>query len=182
MSDVLTPTQRSFNMSRIRGKDTAPEMVVRRLVWSMGYRYRLHGPGLPGRPDLVLKSRKVAIFVNGCFWHRHHCPRGRSTPSTRAEFWRAKFEANRQRDRRNLRRLRAMGWTVLVIWECQTTDSPALVNRIVCVLGAPHAKTPLLSQNRERPKRRRLVEASDQRYRARLPPRYARQRVHQRRH
>ena len=119
MADVLTREQRSFNMSRIRGKDTKPEMVVRKLVHSLGYRYRLHVRALPGCPDLVFPSRQKAIFVHGCFWHRHHCKRGSPKPKTRKGFWEKKLAGNKARDARHRRELRRLGWKVLTIWECQ---------------------------------------------------------------
>ncbi len=118
--DTLSTKQRSGVMSRIHGKDTTPELIVRRLVHSLGYRYRLHVRKLPGSPDLVFASRRKVIFVHGCFWHRHSCRKGRSMPTTREEFWRTKLEANRRRDNRSRRALRAQSWKVLVIWECQT--------------------------------------------------------------
>ncbi len=106
-------------MSRVRGKDTRPELRVRRLVFAMGYRYRLHDGTLPGRPDLVFRARRKAIFVHGCFWHRHaRCALTR-TPKSRVRFWSEKFAGNLRRDQRNLRALRARGWRVLVVWECQ---------------------------------------------------------------
>ncbi len=120
MPDALTKTQRSYNMSRIRGKDTTPEMIVRRLVHSMGYRYRLHVRSLPGTPDIVFHSRRQAIFVHGCFWHRHSCKLGRPMPKTRRSFWKTKLEGNRLRDARQRRVLLRMGWQALTIWECQT--------------------------------------------------------------
>lgn len=120
MTDVHTKNQRSFNMSRIRGKDTAPEMVVRRLVHRMGYRYRLHVRYLPGCPDLVFPTKKAVLFVHGCFWHRHACKLGRPVPATRRTFWKTKLEANKQRDIRHRRVLRRLGWKVLTVWECQT--------------------------------------------------------------
>ena len=107
-------------MSRIRGKDTKPELIVRSLVHSMGYRFRLHRADLPGKPDLVLQRHRKIILVHGCFWHRHSCRRGRSMPATRASDWTTKFDTNRKRDTRVRRRLRALGWDVVVIWECQT--------------------------------------------------------------
>lgn len=128
MTDVLTQRERSRVMSRIRGKDTKPEMLVRRLVHSLGYRYRLHDRSLPGCPDLAFPSRRKVIFVHGCFWHRHRCRRGRSTPSTRARFWRDKFEANRKRDLKHRRQLRSLGWDVLAVWECQA--SPKKLDRL----------------------------------------------------
>lgn len=116
----MTKSRRSEIMSRIRGENTKPEMVVRRLTHAMGYRYRLHDRRLLGKPDLVFAGRRKVIFVHGCFWHRHSCRRGRSIPSTRRAFWAAKFEANTKRDRQVRRRLRRDGWGVLVVWECQT--------------------------------------------------------------
>jgi len=106
-------------MSRVRSKDTKPELAVRRLIHAMGYRYRLHGGKLPGRPDLVFASRRKVIFVHGCFWRRH--PRCRNTrfPKSRRAFWETKLKENRRRDLRNQRRLRGLGWKFLVVWECQ---------------------------------------------------------------
>ena len=128
--DILTKKQRHQCMSAIRNKNTKPEMIVRRLVHSLGYRYRLHGRGLPSKPDLIFPSRLKVIFVHGCFWHRHSCSKGRSRPSTRAKFWREKLEENKERDRRNLRKLRKEGWKVLVIWECQTKNSEKLISKL----------------------------------------------------
>ena len=122
MSDVHSPEQRSFNMSQIRSRDTKPEMIVRSLVHQMGFRFRLHVKGLPGTPDLVLASRKKLIFVHGCFWHMHRCRCGKVTPATNSEFWKSKRSQNVLRDRRNRRRLKTAGWSVLVIWECWTKD------------------------------------------------------------
>lgn len=106
-------------MSRIRGKDTRPEITVRQFLWHHGYRYRLHRKDLPGRPDIVIARLKVAIFVNGCFWHGHSCQR--RFPETNAAFWNAKIARNRDRDYRNHSDLEAMGWLVIVVWECQLT-------------------------------------------------------------
>ncbi len=122
MTDVHSPHQRSFNMSRIRGANTKPEMLVRSLVHQMGFRFRLHRRDLPGKPDLVLPRHRKVIFVHGCFWHCHNCRFGRVTPKTNADFWREKRSGNAARDRRNLSRLRRDGWKVLVIWECWTRD------------------------------------------------------------
>lgn len=120
--DPLTAAQRSELMSRIRSKDTKPEMRVRRLVHGMGYRYRLHAKELPGRPDLVFRPRRKVIFVHGCFWHRHDgCPRA-TTPKTRTSFWEDKFRKNVVRDRRNLLDLAELGWDAIVVWECETRD------------------------------------------------------------
>jgi DNA mismatch endonuclease (patch repair protein) len=126
MTDVHTPAQRSFNMSRIRNRNTRPEMVVRSLVHRMGYRYRLHRKDLPGRPDLVFPSRRKIIFVHGCFFHMHDCRYGRVTPKQNAEFWQAKRLSNVERDHRNLVALERDGWKVLEVWECQTR-SPELL-------------------------------------------------------
>lgn len=119
-------------MARIRSKDTKPEMRVRRLVHGMGYRYRLHAKDLPGRPDLVFRPRRKAIFVHGCFWHRHEgCSRNRSPKSPeRRDYWRMKLNGNVQRDRRNIDALKRMGWRSLVIWECETTDTDRLSERL----------------------------------------------------
>ena len=120
MADVLTKQQRSYNMSRIRAKDTKPELLVRSTVHRMGYRYRLHQSDLPGKPDLVLTRHHKIIFVHGCFWHMHNCRYGRVKPKTRPEFWETKRNGNVTRDKKNIRKLRRLGWKVLVIWECQT--------------------------------------------------------------
>jgi len=116
--DVHTQKQRSYNMSRIKGKDTKPEMWVRRYVHKLGFRYRLHGKKLPGRPDIVLPRHKKIIFVNGCFWHFHNCRYGNKCPKTNVEFWHKKRTDTRERDKRNRRDLRKDGWEILTIWEC----------------------------------------------------------------
>lgn len=130
MTDVHTPAQRSFNMSRIRNRNTRPEMVVRSLAHRMGYRYRLHRKDLPGRPDLVFPSRRKIIFVHGCFFHMHDCRYGRVTPKQNAEFWQAKRLSNVERDRRNLTALERDGWKVLEVWECQTRE-PELLGSVL---------------------------------------------------
>ena len=135
--DTLTPEQRSERMSRVRGADTEPELLVRRLVHGMGYRYRLHGKGLPGRPDLVFSARRKAVFVHGCFWHRHPNPRCSLArlPKSHLNFWLAKLEGNRARDERNQTKLRKLGWKVMVVWECQTKARLRLIERIRRFLG-----------------------------------------------
>jgi DNA mismatch endonuclease, patch repair protein len=117
-------------MSLVRPKDSAPEMIVRRLVHGMGYRYRLHSRTLPGKPDLVFSSRRKIIFVHGCFWHRHsNCPLAR-LPKSRLEFWLPKFERNKARDVFVRRALRALGWKTLVVWECETNDGEKLMKKL----------------------------------------------------
>ena len=118
MADTLTPAQRSERMSRIRSRDTKPELWVRRILHSRGFRFRLHRKDLPGRPDLVLPKYGAVVFVQGCFWHAHHCQKGR-VPGTRGDFWKAKFEGNKKRDARNTRALHTAGWRVFTIWECE---------------------------------------------------------------
>lgn len=113
----MTPEQRHRCMSRIRGRDTKLELVVRRWLWHQGFRYRLYVKALPGRPDIVMRKWRTAIFVNGCFWHGHECQRHR--PVTNAQFWQDKITRNRERDERNQALLRAAGWNVIVVWECQ---------------------------------------------------------------
>ncbi len=130
MTDVLTKEQRSRCMSRIKSKNTKPELLVRRLVHAMGYRFRLHRRDLPGRPDLVLPRHRKIIFVHGCFWHMHRCKYGRVKPKTNADFWETKRKSNVDRDRIALRQLRAQGWKVLVIWECWTRKPEALQQKL----------------------------------------------------
>jgi DNA mismatch endonuclease (patch repair protein) len=120
MPDVVSPEVRSRKMSGIRGKNTKPEVALRKALHRRGLRYRLHDRTLPGRPDLVFPSRHAVVLVNGCFWHAHEgCPYFK-LPATRSEFWRDKLMANRERDERNLRQLRGAGWRVAVVWECAT--------------------------------------------------------------
>ena len=121
-------------MSRIRNADTKPEMVVRRLVHGMGYRYRLHGKDLPGRPDLVFRPRKKVIFVHGCFWHQHGCNQYRM-PKSKRDFWLPKLERNVERDRRTYKELSKLGWEFLIIWECQLKDTESLRHHIEEFLG-----------------------------------------------
>jgi DNA mismatch endonuclease, patch repair protein len=117
MVDVLTPAQRQLNMSRIRGKDTKPELTLRRGLHALGFRFRLHRGDLPGRPDLVFPSRRAVIFVHGCFWHGHTCPMCKM-PATRPEFWRGKIASNQLRDERSIQALHLLGWRVMIVWEC----------------------------------------------------------------
>ena len=136
MVDVLTRQQRSFNMSRIRSRDTRPELIVRSIVHRMGYRYRLHTSDLPGKPDLVLVRHGKIINVHGCFFHMHVCKYGRVIPATNSAFWAAKRLSNVERDKRNLRSLKKAGWKVMTIWECQTKDVPLLTKRISTFLSS----------------------------------------------
>lgn len=117
MVDVLTPEQRRLNMSRIRSKDTKPEMLIRRGLHARGLRYRLNDRTLPGRPDLVFPKYHTAVFIHGCFWHAHGCALSK-LPATRQDFWRTKLTANAVRDCKSVDALKAVGWRVLVIWEC----------------------------------------------------------------
>lgn len=137
--DTLTRQERSERMSRVKGKDTRPEVRVRRLVYGLGYRYRLHAKDLPGHPDLVFRSRRKVIFVHGCFWHRHpaaNCWRVR-VPKSKTEFWLKKFEENVARDRSAQDALTRDGWDVLVLWECELKDDVALTVQLRQFLGEP---------------------------------------------
>jgi len=117
-------------MSRIRSRDTGPELLLRRLVHGLGYRYRVHNRGVPGSPDLSIKTKRKAVFLHGCFWHRHNCISGRRKPKSRCEFWEQKFTENVERDKRTMRKLKRLGWTVLVVWECQLKYPCRLERRI----------------------------------------------------
>ena len=125
---------RSENMRAIRGKDTKPELIVRSLIHSLGFRFRLHREGLPGKPDIVLPGLRKAVFVHGCFWHFHACKNGLIPNSNRA-FWLPKLKSNSARDERNVRDLRKLGWRVLVIWQCQLKNEAALKKRLLRFLG-----------------------------------------------
>lgn len=130
MVDIVDKGKRSRIMSRVRGQDTKPEMIVRRLVFGCGYRYRLHDPKLPGKPDLVFSGRRKIICVNGCFWHGHNCPRGSRLPKSNVEYWHIKIERNRKRDAANTAKLESDGWGVLVIWECELGNVEQTISRI----------------------------------------------------
>jgi DNA mismatch endonuclease, patch repair protein len=138
-SDVFTPEKRSQVMSRVRQRDTAPELTLRRMLHAAGYRYRLHAKGLPGSPDLAFASRRVALFVHGCFWHGHDCPRGARAPKANAAYWSAKIERNRARDAAAEAALRTGGWTPVTVWECELRD-PSLPGRLAEALGPPGAQ------------------------------------------
>ena len=130
MVDTVSPEVRSRIMARVKSKGMKPEMAVRRLLHGLGYRYRLHRPDLPGRPDLAFPSRRKVVFVNGCFWHNHAgCPRVR-VPSSNREYWVAKLERNSARDERNLALLAEQGWAAMTVWECELRDMPAAAERM----------------------------------------------------
>lgn len=132
MTDILTREKRSWNMSRIKGKNTKPELALRSLLHKSGLRFRLHEKKLPGRPDIVLPRYKTAIFVNGCFWHRHQGCKYAYMPKTRIEFWKEKFERTVQRDLEKNRELAAEGWHVFTAWECELKHAPwQVVERII---------------------------------------------------
>jgi DNA mismatch endonuclease (patch repair protein) len=135
MTDIVDSKQRSAMMARIRGRDTTPELAVRRIAHRMGLRFWLHRKDLPGRPDLVFPKHRLAVFVHGCFWHRHEGCRYASTPKSRIAFWTGKFAANVERDARQAEALRALGWRVIVIWQCETGDEGAMERRIVGLIG-----------------------------------------------
>ncbi len=132
VTETLSITERSKRMGLIRSRDTKPEMIVRRLVHSMGYRHRLHAPELPGRPDLVFRPRKRVVFVHGCFWHRHDDPNCKLArlPKSRQDFWLPKLSKNAERDAQHIAALEKMGWRVLTIWECQLKDASELKENI----------------------------------------------------
>lgn len=134
MADRIDQKRRSALMARVRSKDTRPEMVVRSIVYRLGFRYRLHQRDIPGSPDLVFRGRKKVIFVHGCFWHGHDCAAGRNVPSSRIDYWQSKLGRNRERDARNEEALRELGWGYLIIWECETKDPESLRTKISCFL------------------------------------------------
>jgi len=126
----MTSEHRSRTMRAVKGHDTKPEMVVRRLLHRMGYRYRLHRKDLPGKPDIVFGSRRKVIFIHGCFWHGHSCKRGNRLPRTNAEYWMAKIAGNIKRHAKQLDELAAAGWTELTLWECELVDEKVVERRL----------------------------------------------------
>lgn len=151
MADVYDARTRSAVMRRVRGKDTAPEMAVRRLLRAGGVGYRLGGWGLPGRPDVVMPGRRVALFVHGCFWHGHDCRRGARQPKANAAYWIAKIDRNRARDARTAGELTASGWRVVTVWECEMKDAGfgarllASVRGQAAAVAAPGADVPAMT-------------------------------------
>ena len=135
--DRITKERRSWNMSQIKGKNTKPEIRVRKTLHQMGYRFRLHRRDLPGCPDIVLPRNRTAIFVHGCYWHRHKGCSCAYTPKTRIAFWTKKFVENVARDHRRQAELRELGWRVQVVWECQTTDRDVLTRRLLDITEQP---------------------------------------------
>ena len=128
--DIISKSKRSWNMSRIRASNTKPELHVRSELHKSGYRFRLHRKGLPGRPDIVLPKYKAVVFVHGCFWHRHSRCKYAYNPKSRKQFWHNKFVSNIERDRLVMRMLKALGWKVIIIWECETTDANKWMPRL----------------------------------------------------
>ena len=129
MTDVYGPEKRSAVMRRVKGAGTTPELAVRRLIWGLGGRYRLNRADLPGKPDIVLPGRRLAIFVHGCFWHGHDCARGARTPKANRDYWIGKIERNRGRDERARLALAVLGWRVETVWECELKDARGLETR-----------------------------------------------------
>ena len=135
MTDVFTVEKRSAVMARVKARDTGPERVVRRLLWRLGARYRLDRRDLPGRPDIVMSGRKLAIFVHGCFGHGHDCPRSARVPKANRDDWTGKIGRNRSRDAKTRAALEAMGWRVEVVWECDLKAAEALERRLASLLA-----------------------------------------------
>ncbi len=136
MTDVFDAATRSAVMRAVVGRGTGPELAVRKLIWSLGGRYRLNRADLPGKPDLVLAGRRLAIFVHGCFWHGHDCKRGARVPKANRDYWLAKIGRNRERDTRVRAELQSLGWRAEVVWECELKHSDALRTRCVAWLSA----------------------------------------------
>ena len=134
MTDVYPPDKRSAVMARVKGRDTTPERIVRKLLWGLGARYRLHAKALPGKPDIVMARRRLAVFVHGCFWHGHDCARGARVPKAYRDYWLAKVGRNRARDAETRAKLEAAGWRVETVWECELKDEAALAARLAALL------------------------------------------------
>ncbi len=135
-TDVFTPEKRSAVMRRVKGRDTSPEIAVRRILRAAGIGYRLGGSGLPGRPDIVMKGRRTVVFVHGCFWHGHDCPRGSRKPKANADYWTAKLARNVARDRHTAARLAQDGWRVITVWECELKSLDAAARLVAEVQAA----------------------------------------------
>lgn len=141
--DTLTAAARSRNMSRIKSTGTKPEMIVRRTAHGLGFRYRLHHPGLPGKPDLVFARLRCIVFVHGCFWHCHDNCKLAHAPASRLEYWGPKLERNKQRDSQHQSKLKSLGWKVLVVWECETRNVNRLTGTLLSFLAAPKSSPPI---------------------------------------
>jgi len=133
----VTLPERSRIMRAVKSKDTKPERLVRSLLHQRGYRYRLHRADLPGRPDLAFPARKKVVFVNGCYWHGHDCRRGARQPKANAEYWREKISRNRERDAANMDALNRLGWSAIVVWECELRAPDIAIERLLAFLGHP---------------------------------------------
>jgi DNA mismatch endonuclease (patch repair protein) len=151
MTDVYSAEKRSSVMRRVKGRDTGPELIVRRALTRLGARYRLHRKDLPGQPDVVLPGRRLALFVHGCFWHGHDCARGAQVPKQNRDYWLAKVRRNRERDARNQAALEADGWRVETIWECELKDAAALEARLRRLLTSAPLRSPGRSPPRAPP-------------------------------
>ncbi len=136
-TDVFDPAKRSAVMRRVRSRDTTPEMIVRKALTRLGARYRLHRADLPGRPDIVMPGKRLAIFVHGCFWHGHDCPRGARVPKQNRDYWVEKVARNVGRDARNAEALVVAGWRVEVVWECELKDGEGLATRLGGIQAIP---------------------------------------------
>lgn len=158
MTDVFDPAQRSAVMRRVKGRDTTPEMIVRRALTGLGARYRLHRKDLPGSPDVAMPGRRLAIFVHGCFWHGHDCARGARVPKQNRDYWLAKVARNRARDAANLLALQDMGWRAETLWECELKDAEALDRRLQAMLG--HGPLPRAGEERVQIALRRRAAAA----------------------
>ncbi|MDR7161385.1 very short patch repair endonuclease [Arthrobacter sp. BE255] len=137
MADFMSPEQRSAHMAKIRSKNTKPEVRLRSLLHTAGYRFRLHARDLPGKPDLVFASRRKVIFVNGCFWHGHDCPVGARLPKSNTEFWAQKRKNNEVRDAAQRAKLASLGWNVFTVWECEIPSNTAAIASVIDFLGPP---------------------------------------------
>ncbi|MGQ3039171.1 MAG: very short patch repair endonuclease [Brevundimonas sp.] len=144
MSDVFTREKRSAVMARVKGKDTKPELAVRAILRTAGIGYRLGGQGLPGRPDIVMKGRRIAVFVHGCFWHGHDCPRGARKPRANADYWTSKIARNRTRDAASAAALAANGWRVITVWEC-AMKAPDFADRLLAAVRGQAAAVSISS-------------------------------------
>ena len=134
--DRVTPRVRSKIMAAVKTSHTGPELAIRRALHRLGYRYSLHAADLPGRPDLVFRSRGKIVFVHGCFWHGHKCSKG-GLPKSNLDYWAAKIDSNRARDHRTVARLKRLGWSVLTVWQCQMHDLNRVVDKVVLFLESP---------------------------------------------